>query len=188
MKALYKQKVLRQNLTKYAMSERNILSVTDHPFIVKLRYSFQTSEKLFLILDYCKGGDLAKHLHKEKRFSETKAIYYIAEILLALEDLHKRDVIFRDLKPDNIVIDADGHVLLTDFGLSKEGIQDYNNGAESFCGSYSYLAPEMLKRNGHGKAVDWYLLGVLFYEMLVGVPPFYSTSREKMFRDIQKGK
>ena len=123
MKALYKQKVLRQNLTKYAMSERNILSVTDHPFIVKLRYSFQTSEKLFLILDYCKGGDLAKHLHKEKRFSETKAIYYIAEILLALEDLHKRDVIFRDLKPDNIVIDADGHVLLTDFGLSKEGIQ-----------------------------------------------------------------
>jgi serine/threonine protein kinase len=186
MKVLNKEKIMRQNLVKYALTERNVLSLTDHPFIVRLHAAFQTSEKLFLILDYCNGGDLAKHLQKEKRFSEERAKFYIAEITLALENLHKRDIIFRDLKPDNIVIDSEGHAMLTDFGLSKEGVLQHHTGAESFCGSVAYLAPEMLKRCGHGKAVDWYLLGVLFYEMLVGVPPYYSTSREKMFVNIQK--
>lgn len=91
--------------------------------------------------------------------------------------MHKKNIIFRDLKPDNIVIDKDGHALLTDFGLSKEGVTENISGASSFCGSLAYLAPEMIKREGHGKAVDWYLLGVLIYEMLVGIPPFYAPSR-----------
>ena len=94
-----------------------------------------------------------------------------------MEDLHRRDIIFRDLKPDNIVIDVEGHAMLTDFGLSKEGVLEHNQGAKSFCGSVAYLAPEMLKRVGHGKAVDWYLLGVVFYEMLVGSPPYYANNR-----------
>lgn len=115
------------------MTERNVLSVTNHPFIVKLNYSFQTSDKLFLILDYCPGGDLAEHLSKEKRFPEDRAKIYLCEIVLALEDLHKRDIIFRDLKPDNVVLDCNGHALLTDFGLSKEGVYD-NKAAKSFCG------------------------------------------------------
>lgn len=101
----------------------------------------------------------------------------MAEILLALEELHKRDIIFRDLKPENVVIDQDGHVCLTDFGLSKEGVLD-NLGAKSFCGSVAYLAPEMLKRTGHGKSVDWYLLGVLLYEMLHGVPAYFTHNRD----------
>jgi len=96
---------------------------------------------------------------------------------LALEELHRRNIIFRDLKPDNIVINAQGHALLTDFGLSKEGVHDHN-GAKSFCGSVAYLAPEVIRRKGHGKAVDWYLLGVLLYEMLVGVPPYYSPNSD----------
>ena len=100
---------------------------------------------------------------------------YAAEVLLALEDLHKRDIIFRDLKPDNVVIDSDGHALLTDFGLSKEGVVD--NSSTSFCGSIAYLAPEILKKSGHGKSVDWYLFGVLIYEMLVGMPPYFSNHR-----------
>jgi len=122
----------------------------------------------------------------EKWISEDRARKYMAEILLALEDLHRRDIIYRDLKPDNVVIDEEGHALLTDFGLSKEGIYD-NTSATSFCGSVAYLAPEMLKRSGHGKSVDWYLLGVLLYEMLFGQPPYYSKSKEQLFNNIKRG-
>jgi len=110
---------------------------------------------------------MARVLSRQRRFTEDEARVYIAEILIAMSYLHKRDIIFRDLKPDNVVIDTEGHALLTDFGLSKEGVLD-NISARSFCGSVAYLAPEMLKRSGHGKSVDWYLLGVLLYEMLVG--------------------
>lgn len=186
MKVLRKDKIMAQNLIKYAMTERNVLSYIRHPFIVSLNYAFQTPEKLFLILDYCSGGDLGAYLSREKRFSEPLAKIYVCEVLLALEELHKRDIIFRDLKPDNIVLDEDGHAMLTDFGLSKEGIYD-NVTARSFCGSVAYLAPEMIKRQGHGKAVDWYLLGVLLYEMLVGTPPYFSPSRDELFKNIQRG-
>lgn len=122
MKILNKKQILGNNLVKYAKTERDVLSYTKHPFIVGLKYAFQTPEKLFLLLDYAPAGNMSRTLHKDKRFSEDRARMYLAEILLALEDLHKRDIIFRDLKPDNIVFDEDGHALLTDFGLSKEGV------------------------------------------------------------------
>ena len=131
-------------------------------------------------------GDLGKILSIERRFTEDKARLYAAEILLALEDLHKRDIIFRDLKPDNVVLDNEGHALLTDFGLSKEGVVD-NISSKSFCGSVAYLAPEILKKTGHGKSVDWYLFGVLLYEMLVGMPPYFSNHRHKMYQNIISG-
>ena len=186
MKVLSKDRIMGQNLMKYAMAERNVLSLTNHPFIVKLNFAFQTNHKLFLILDYCPGGDLSKHLQFEKRFTEDRARFYLCEVLLALEDLHRRDIIFRDLKPDNVVLDEEGHAKLTDFGLSKEGVYD-SQCAKSFCGSIAYLAPEMLKKQGHGKAVDWYLLGVLFYEMLVGIPPYFTDQKEEIFRNIEYG-
>jgi len=187
MKVLHKNKIMGQNLVKYAMTERNVLSYIKHPFIVGLNFAFQTSDRLFLILDYCPGGDLGSLLSQEKRLSETIARIYTCEITCAIEELHKRDIIFRDLKPDNVVLDSEGHAMLTDFGLSKEGVTD-NSKAQSFCGSVAYLAPEILKRKGHGKAVDWYLLGVLLYEMLVGQPPYYSHNRDELFMNIQRGK
>ena len=185
MKVLDKKKIEQQNIFKYAMTERNVLSIINFPFIVKLNYAFQTKEKLFLLLDYCPGGDLSKQLQIQTRFSENKAKFYICEIALAIGELHKHDIIFRDLKPDNIVIDKEGHAMLTDFGLSKEGVHDKQI-AKSFCGSVAYLAPEMLNRSGHGKAVDWYLLGVVFFEMLVGLPPYFSNNQEQIFKNIDK--
>jgi tRNA A-37 threonylcarbamoyl transferase component Bud32 len=176
MKLLNKKQVYSQNLVKYALTERNVMSVIRHPFIVSLRYAFQTVDKLFMVLDYCPGGDLGKVLRYEKKFSETRARYYLSEVLLALEYLHKHDIIYRDLKPDNVVLDEEGHALLTDFGLSKEGVND-DDIAQSFCGSVAYLAPEMLARRGHNRTVDWYLLGVL--------PPYYDKCKEKLFQNIQ---
>ena len=186
MKVLRKERIISQNLLKYAIAERNILSLIYHPFIVKLNYAFQTSTKLFLILEYCPNGDLSKHLLIEKRFCEKRAKFYLCEIILALEYLHKKDIIFRDLKPDNVVLDEEGHCKLTDFGLSKDGVKE-DQGAQSFCGSLAYLAPEILKKKGHGKAVDWYLLGVLFYEMLIGVTPFFTLRKEELFQNIEFG-
>ena len=177
MKVLSKTYIMSQNLIKYTLTERDVLAITNHPFIVGLNYAFQTNKKLFLILDYCPGGDLSEYIEREKRFKEDRAKIYLSEVLLALEDLHKRDIIYRDLKPDNVILDEDGHALLTDFGLSKQGIIN-NSGAKSFCGSVAYLAPEMIKRVGHGKAVDWYLFGVLMYEMLVGQPPYFHKDKE----------
>ena len=187
MKVLRKERIIGQNLLKYAIAERNVLSLSNHPFIVKLNFAFQTNSKLFLILEYCPGGDLSKHLYFEKKFSEARAKIYICEVLLALENLHKKNIIYRDLKPDNVVLCDDGHCKLTDFGLSKEGVFD-GDAAKSFCGSIAYLAPEMLQKKGHGKAVDWYLLGVLLYEMIIGVTPFFSNSKEQIFYNIENEK
>ena len=139
-----------------------------------------------MISDYCPGGDLSQYLEIEGQFTEDKARLYIQEILLGIEALHKQNIIFRDLKPDNVIIDKDGHALLTDFGLSKEHVRRGEFGAKSFCGSYAYLAPEMLKKNGHGKAVDWYLLGVILYEMLTGLPPYYADDKDQLFKNIIK--
>ena len=123
-------------------------------------------------------------MSKKKKLTEDLARIYLAEILLGLEELHKNSIVFRDLKPANVVMDEDGHALLTDFGLSKEGIN--TNISKSFCGSIAYLPPEMLKRAGHNRTVDYYLFGVLMYELLVGVPPFFSPNRDQLFENILK--
>ena len=185
MKVLNKEKILGQNLLKYAIAERNILSNNNHPFIVKLNYSFQTSSKLFLIIEYCPNSDLSKHLIKEKRFIESRAKFYICELILALEYLHKKDIIFRDLKPSNILLDKDGHIKLIDFGLSKEGVNDDFN-AKSFCGSIGYFAPEILLKQGYGKSVDWYSLGIIFYEMLFGTIPRFTFNKEEIIKNLKK--
>mmetsp|Transcript_25980 Transcript_25980/g.25814 ORF Transcript_25980/g.25814 Transcript_25980/m.25814 type:complete len:731 (-) Transcript_25980:62-2254(-) len=186
MKILHKRRIMGQNLVRYARTERDVLSYFAHPFIVSIKYAFQTPEKLYMILEYCPGGDLGSVLKREKKLTEERAKLYLSEIILAIETLHQKDIIFRDLKPDNVVLDAEGHAMLTDFGLSKEGVTN-NSSAKSFCGSVAYLAPEVLRRQGHGKSVDWYLVGVLLYEMLCGIPPYFSSNKDQMFKNIKSG-
>ena len=176
LKVLFKDKIFAQNLLVYAYAERNVQAMINHPFIVRMHCAFQSSKRLFLVLDYCPGGDLGGILQREKRLTKERARAYLCEILLALQKLHTHEIIYRDLKPDNVVVDADGHVQLTDFGLSKQGIKDRDY-TQSFCGSVAYLAPEVLCKSGHGRSVDWYLLGTLLYEMLVGLPPYFNKSK-----------
>jgi serine/threonine protein kinase len=186
MKVLEKDKVLAQNLIRYAKTERNVLCLAKHQFIVGLEFAFQTTSRLYLIMEYCPGGDMGQALAKHRRFELDLAKIYTAEIVLAIEYLHKNEIIFRDLKPDNVVFDEDGHALLTDFGLSKTGM-GVSSVSNSFCGSVAYLAPEMLRRAGHTKSIDWYLLGVLIYEMLVGVPPYFNPDKAILFKNIEQG-
>lgn len=145
MKVLNKKQIIGQNLVRYAKTERDVMTITKHPFSIGIKYAFQTPEKLFMLLDYAPCGNMTRQLQKDKRFTEERARYYLSEIILAIEDLHTKDIIFRDLKPDNIVFDIEGHAMITDFGLSKVGIV-LNDQAQSFCGSPAYLAPEMLRR------------------------------------------
>lgn len=183
MKVLKKEHIIKRNQVEHTKTERNVLEKLEHPFIVTLQYAFQTDKKLYLVLDYCAGGELFFHLGKAGKFPESRARFYAAEIVLALEYLHSQNIIYRDLKPENILLDSDGHVKLTDFGLSKEGVTD-NHSAHSFCGTPEYLAPEILRRAGHGKGADWWSLGALLYEMLTGMPPFYSRDRDRLFEKI----
>lgn len=184
LKSLSKEQIFKNNLTRYAMTERNVLRSISHPFIVKLRYSFQNSKNLFLVMDYMPGGDLGFYLQRDEKFSERRAKVYTAEIILAISELHRHNIIFRDLKPDNLLLDQDGHIMLSDFGLSKENVRHENN-EKSFCGTFAYLAPEMVKKTGHGKSMDWYLLGTLVYEMVTGVPPYYSENKDELFENIK---
>ena len=169
----------------YRKAEKQILQEINHPFIVKLHYAFQTDEKLYLVLQFLPGGELFFHLKEETKFDVERAKFYAAQIVLAIEHLHKHDIIYRDLKPENVVLDSDGYVVLTDFGLAKTSISNATP-TYTFCGTPEYLAPEILKGQGHAKAVDWWSLGILLYEMMVGLPPFYSENINEMYELILK--
>uniref|UniRef100_A0A8B9PJ45 Protein kinase domain-containing protein n=1 Tax=Apteryx owenii TaxID=8824 RepID=A0A8B9PJ45_APTOW len=141
-------------------TRRDILAEVNHPFIVKLHYAFQTEGKLYLILDFLRGGDLFTRLSKEVMFTEEDVKFYLAELALALDHLHGLGIIYRDLKPENILLDEEGHIKITDFGLSKEAI-DHDKRAYSFCGTIEYMAPEVVNRRGHTQSADWWSFGVL---------------------------
>lgn len=185
MKILRKSHLVRRRQIERTRTERKVLSIVNHPFIMKLHYAFQSPDKLYLVLDYCPGGELFFHLSRFRRFPERVARFYAAELLLALGHLHKRGIIYRDLKPENVLLDADGHIKLGDFGLAKAGIKDACEGATSMCGTPEYMAPEVLAQQGHGFCVDYWGLGMLLYEMMTGLPPWYTTDRAKLFRRLR---
>ncbi|XP_047625714.1 ribosomal protein S6 kinase alpha-2 isoform X5 [Phacochoerus africanus] len=167
--------------------ERDILAEVNHPFIVKLHYAFQTEGKLYLILDFLRGGDLFTRLSKEVMFTEEDVKFYLAELALALDHLHGLGIIYRDLKPENILLDEEGHIKITDFGLSKEAI-DHDKRAYSFCGTIEYMAPEVVNRRGHTQSADWWSFGVLMFEMLTGSLPFQGKDRKETMALVLKAK
>uniref|UniRef100_A0A8C2D8Q4 Ribosomal protein S6 kinase n=1 Tax=Cyprinus carpio TaxID=7962 RepID=A0A8C2D8Q4_CYPCA len=189
---LYAMKVLKKATLKVrdrvrSKMERDILAEVNHPFIVKLHYAFQTEGKLYLILDFLRGGDLFTRLSKEVMFTEEDVKFYLAELALALDHLHSLGIIYRDLKPENILLDEEGHIKVTDFGLSKEAI-DHDKRAYSFCGTIEYMAPEVVNRRGHTQSADWWSFGILMFEMLTGSLPFQGKDRKETMALILKAK
>ncbi|XP_050053674.1 ribosomal protein S6 kinase beta-2-like [Aphis gossypii] len=161
----------------HTKSERNVLEVVKHPFIVSLFYAFQTNEKLYLVMEYLSGGELFMQLEREGIFLEETACFYVAEIIIAIQHLHSQGIIYRDLKPENILLDQDGHLKLTDLGLCKEHIHG-DSVTHTFCDTISYMAPEILTRSGHGKPADWWSLGAVMFDMITGTPPFRADSMD----------
>ncbi|KAG8218416.1 Pkinase-domain-containing protein [Butyriboletus roseoflavus] len=189
MKVLSKKEIIAKKEVAHTIGERKILQRSlESPFLVGLKFSFQTDTDLYLVTDFKSGGELFWHLQKETRFTEERARFYIAELVLALEHLHKYNIVYRDLKPENILLDATGHVALCDFGLSKADLRP-DELTTTFCGTTEYLAPEvLLDEHGYSKLVDFWSLGVLLFEMCCGWSPFYAEDTQQMYKNICFGK
>ncbi|NXN94208.1 AKT2 kinase, partial [Rhinopomastus cyanomelas] len=183
MKILRKEVIIAKDEVAHTVTESRVLQNTRHPFLTALKYAFQTNDRLCFVMEYANGGELFFHLSRERVFTEERARFYGAEIVSALEYLHSQDVVYRDIKLENLMLDKDGHIKITDFGLCKEGVTD---GAtmRTFCGTPEYLAPEVLEDQDYGRAVDWWALGVVLYEMTCGRLPFYSPDHERLFELI----
>ncbi|KAL7746399.1 cAMP-dependent protein kinase catalytic subunit [Sorochytrium milnesiophthora] len=190
MKVLKKAEVVKHKQVEHTINEKSILEMIEHPFLVNLFSSFQDSCNLYMVMEYVSGGELFSYLRRSQahptnqRFSNNVAKFYAAEVCLAFEYLHSKDVIYRDLKPENLLLDSQGHIKITDFGFAKH-VPDIT---WTLCGTPDYLAPEIIQSRGYGKAVDWYALGVLIFEMLAGYPPFYDEDHVKMYEKILQGK
>lgn len=184
LKVMRKDRILQGNHTDYVKSERDLLTAVSHPYIVTLRFSFQTPMKLYLVLDFINGGHLFFNLYREGVFSEDVTRLYTAEIVSAVSYLHSNGIMHRDLKPENVLLDSQGHVRLTDFGLAKGNVEGESTRTNSFIGTMEYMAPEIIQGNGHTKSVDWWSTGILMYEMLCGQPPFRAKSRTLLQQQI----
>lgn len=187
--ALYAIKVLKKDTlvedddVECALAEQSVLSkACTHPFLVSLHSSFQTPDRLFFVMEFVSGGDLLFHIQQCRRFKLDRSCFYAAEIILALTFLHSKGIIYRDLKLDNVMLDSEGHVKVADFGMCKEGID--KKLALTFCGTPDYIAPEIINELPYGPSVDFWALGVLLYEMLVGQPPFDAPTEEELFTAI----
>jgi serine/threonine protein kinase len=182
IKSLQKSKLIEAQRLDTVISERNLLTLCDHPFIVQLKFAFQTASKFYLGLEYAPGGELFYHVQKNGNLPLHNIRLYMAEIALAINHLHSLGVVYRDLKPENVLLDANGHVKLTDFGLAKSLPQ--NSKTDSICGTAEYTAPEMVKGEPYSFPVDWWATGILLYELVVGRTPFVHRQRGRQYKSI----
>ena len=185
MKSLKKDILIEQEQIENTILEKNILENINYPLLCNLIFCFQTEERIYFIMPFLSGGELFQHLRKFRTFDEPKVKFYSSQIALAIEYLHNKGIIYRDLKPENILMDEKGYLRLADFGMAKK--LNNNEKAMSFCGTPEYLAPEIIIGEGHDKNADWWSFGILIYEMLCGLPPFYVENLERMYELIKSG-
>ena len=188
-KKKYALKMLQKSTQRQQIArlwiERDVLAVLRSPFVVRLHQAFQSRTKLFFVLDFCAGGELYNLIADHAPFPEPTAVFYAAECLAGLHYLHERGILYRDLKPENVLLSQDGHCKLADFGLAKMGIDSTNSGGFSCCGTPEYLAPEVLTGPHYGLAIDLWSYGILLFEMLIGWPPFFAENRKALFHKIK---
>mmetsp|Transcript_19019 Transcript_19019/g.31709 ORF Transcript_19019/g.31709 Transcript_19019/m.31709 type:complete len:492 (-) Transcript_19019:2664-4139(-) len=189
MKQLKKADVIRSKQMENTKRELDVhVMLTQQeircPYIVPMKYAFHSRSRLYMVFNYCPGGELYYHIGQRGRLPEAFARFYAAEIALALGYLHSKGIVYRDLKPENLLLDEDGHINVVDFGLCKDGMSSPTEGSNSFCGTTEYLAPEILQCKNHGSAVDWWSFGMVLYEMLTGLPPWYSYKQKEVIDGI----
>ena len=184
LKALKKTTIIELKQVDHIKLEKNLLAEITHPFIVDLKESFKDNTHIYLSFEFIQGGEIFRLLRRENLFPNDVSLFYVTEIVLAIEYLHQQKIAYRDLKPENLLIGADGHIKLTDFGFAKKVDDDLTF---TLCGTPEYLAPEIIMSIGHNHGVDWWSLGILIYEMLAGYPPFYDKNPYEVYRRITLG-
>ncbi|XP_064455652.1 cAMP-dependent protein kinase catalytic subunit 3-like isoform X2 [Ornithodoros turicata] len=189
MKILEIADIIRLKQVEHVKNEKSILLQVDHPFIIQMTWTHHDSTCLYMLFEYVSGGELFTYLRNAGRFSSSTGSFYAGQIVLALEYLHRLHIVYRDLKPENLLLDKDGHLKITDFGFAKM-LHDSEDDARTWtlCGTPEYLAPEIIQSKGHNKAVDWWALGILIYEMLAGYPPYFDDNPFAIYEKILAGK